>query len=76
MNKCTFCKGSTREGLSTFTVEIDSSVVVIRNVPSMICEQCGEIYYTTEVMTRMYQIAQLVKDSMSEVAIVNYHPAA
>ena len=41
MKKCTFCKGTAQEGLSTFTTDLGDCIVIIRNVPSYICEQCG-----------------------------------
>jgi YgiT-type zinc finger domain-containing protein len=76
MNKCTFCKGTLKDGFSTFTVDLDSCIVIIRNVPSQICSQCGETYYSTEVMKQLYKISDSVSTSMAEIAVVNYHPAA
>ena len=76
MKKCTFYKGATREGLSTFTADFEDCIVIIRNVPSHICEQCGETYYTTEVMQQVYRIVQSVRETMSEITVVNYRPAA
>ncbi len=41
-----FCKGKIIEKETTFLIEINKTVIVIRNVPSLVCEQCGEISYT------------------------------
>ena len=76
MKKCTFCKGTLRDGISTFTVDLGNCIVIIRNVPSQICTQCGETYYSTEVMQQLYNIAQSMQQSMNEIAVVNYRPAA
>lgn len=76
MKNCTFCKGTTHNGKSTFTVDLDNCIVVIRNVPSQICKQCGETYYTTEVMQQLYQIAQSVRHTLSEIVVVDYSSAA
>ena len=76
MKQCTFCKGTTKEGLSTFTADLEDCIVIIRNVPSHICEQCGETYYSTEVMQQVYRIVQSVRDTMSGITVVNYRPAA
>ena len=76
MKKCTFCKGTLRDGISTFTVDLGNCIVIIRNVPSQICTQCGETYYSTEVMHQLYNIAQSMQQSMTEIAVVNYRPAA
>ena len=66
----------THDGKSTFTVDLDNCIVVIRNVPSQICKQCGETYYTTEVMQQLYQIAQSVRHTLSEIVVVDYSSAA
>ena len=76
MHTCTFCKGKTEPGLSTFTADLGKCVVVIRNVPSDICTQCGEVYYSTEVMRQLYRIARSLQEGMTEIALVNYQPAA
>ena len=68
MKKCTFCKGTLRDGISTFTVYLGNC--------SQICTQCGETYYSTEVMQQLYNIAQSMQQSMTEIAVVNYRPAA
>ena len=76
MKNCTFCKGTTKDGFSTFTVDLENCVIVIRNVPAQICEQCGETYYSTEVMQQLFRIAQDVRHNMTEIIIVNYQTAA
>ena len=76
MKVCTFCKGTTKAGVSTFTADLGTCVAVIRNVPSDICTQCGEIYYSTEVMQQLYRIARSVEQNMTEIAVINYQPAA
>ncbi|WP_337372573.1 type II toxin-antitoxin system MqsA family antitoxin [Megasphaera sp.] len=76
MTNCTFCKGDLQDALTTFTIDLDSCIVIIRNVPSQVCTQCGETYYSTEVMQQLYKIADSVRNSMTEIAVVNYHSAA
>lgn len=76
MTNCTFCKGDLQDALTTFTIDFDSCIVIIRNVPSQVCTQCGETYYSTEVMQQLYKIADSVRNSMTEIAVVNYYSAA
>ncbi len=71
MTNCTFCKGDLQDVLTTFTIDLDSCIVIIRNVPSQVCTQCGETYYSTEVMQQLYKIADSVRNSMTEIAAVN-----
>jgi len=52
--KCTICKtGHTHSGTATVTLEGDNSVVVIREVPADICDDCGEYYLSEPVAGRV-----------------------
>ncbi len=41
----------TQNGTATVTLERNGSVIVIKNVPAEVCQNCGE-YYLSEEMTR------------------------
>ena len=74
---CFMCKDSVREGFSTFTVDMGSCIVVIKNVPSRVCGQCGETSYSDEVARRLEQIVHNLMDSVSaEIAVVSYSEKA
>jgi YgiT-type zinc finger domain-containing protein len=48
---CVICKqGETHSGAATVTLERGGATVVIKGVPAMICDNCGE-YYLDEAMT-------------------------
>ena len=70
---CFMCKGTLRDGYSTFTTDIGGCIVVIKKVPSLVCEQCGESSYDNEVARQLEQIVNNVKNSKSaEIAVFNY----
>ena len=52
MNACLSCKrGTLQRGTTTAAFDVDSTTVVIRNIPADICDSCGEGYFdplTTE----------------------------
>jgi len=74
---CFMCKGSVQEGFSTFTADIDGYIVVIKNVPSSICEQCGETFYSYKVAQRLEQIVDsLIGSASAEIAVVSYSEKA
>jgi len=53
--KCPLCKiGETHPDTTTVTLQRDNSVVVIRDVPAEICENCGEYYLSEPIAGRMY----------------------
>ena len=74
---CFMCKGAVKDGFSTFTVDIGKCVVVIRNVPSGICEQCGDASYDDETSARLEEIVDSFKEqARAEIAVVNYSSQA
>ena len=71
------CKGMVQEGLSTFTADMGGCIVVIKNVPSCVCGQCGEASYSDEVAQRLEQIVHSVTGSSgAEIAVVSYSEKA
>ena len=71
---CFLCKGTAYEGFSTFTIDTaDNCIVIVKNVPSHICGQCGEASYSDEVAGRLEQIVHtLVGNVSTEIAVVSY----
>jgi YgiT-type zinc finger domain-containing protein len=71
------CKGKLKEAFSNFTADIGTGIVVIKNVPSLVCSQCGEASYSDEVAYQLEQIVRRITDSASaEIAVVNYSEKA
>ena len=69
---CFFCKGSMENGATTHVSDVSSCIVIIKNVPCYICDQCGEVAYPLDVGERLEQIITDYKNSLTEVAIVLY----
>jgi YgiT-type zinc finger domain-containing protein len=57
-DRCTFCKGRLAKGTTEFIARVGGEVVVIKDVPACICEQCGEAYYTTTTSRKIDGIMQ------------------
>jgi YgiT-type zinc finger domain-containing protein len=70
---CFMCKGAMRDGISTFTADLGDRLIIIKNIPSRICGQCGEVTYSDEVGRRLEQIVDSIKQAVvTEIAVVNY----
>jgi YgiT-type zinc finger domain-containing protein len=67
------CKGSLQDGCSTFTADLGSCIVIIKNVPARVCGQCGEVSYNDDVARRLEQIVNSIKRTVvTEIAVINY----
>ena len=52
--------------------DLKTCIVVIRNVPCHKCVQCGEVIFDFSVGERLEQIVDMLKDSLTEIAVVQY----
>ena len=72
MNTCFLCKGNLEEKKTTFMVELDNCIVIIKNVPSLVCKQCGEVSYSNEVAKQIERLVNSVKNIITEITVINY----
>ena len=74
---CFMCLGTVQEEHSTFTADMGGCIVVVKNVPSYVCAQCGEASFSDEVARQLEQIVHRVTDSVkTEIAVVSYSEKA
>ena len=71
--KCISCGAKTFPGTTTDVTELDSCLVIVRNVPCHKCCECNEIIYTGDVVKHLETIATAAKMAVNEIAIVDYN---
>ena len=69
---CFMCKGKHEDKLTTFMVEIESNIIIIRGVPSQVCRQCGETSYDDDVAQKIEIIVNALKNTISEISVVSF----
>lgn len=74
---CMFCKcKTTKESTATHVVNYKGNLIIIKNVPCEECEQCGEKYFSTEVMRKLEMIVNEAKRQMQELSVMDYSKVA
>jgi len=58
--------------LTVDVTDLGSCIVIVRGVPCYKCTQCGETTFDLIVGERLEQIVDTLKDSISEIAVVQY----
>ena len=64
---CPLCGGHQLRGTTTWTDDTNESVVVVRDVPAILCQQCGEEWFDHAVVKRLQT---MVDDAHARGAIV------
>ena len=60
------------ESTTTHVADFANCVIVIRNVPCLKCTQCGETSYTGDIVQKLENVIDRVRESMSGVIVINY----
>jgi|BarGraNGADG00211_3_1021988.scaffolds.fasta_scaffold00009_3 YgiT-type zinc finger domain-containing protein len=75
--ECVICKnGSTFEGFTTVTLEQNNSVIVIKEVPAHICNNCGHFYLSEEYASKVLAIAQETVRKGIEIEVSRFNVAS
>jgi len=75
--ECVICKnGTTKQGNTTVTLEKEGSVIVIKDVPAQICQNCGHYYLDEETTDRILKIAQDTIQKGVEVEVMHLKTAS
>ena len=71
--KCVLCKHrTTYNGTVNVTLERDSCIIVLKDVPANICENCGEYYLSQSTIAAVFERAERAIDRNAEVEILRF----
>ena len=73
---CFMCKGENISSTTTFMVDLGNCIIIVKNVPCSQCSQCGEISYSNEVAKRLEKIVDTLKNTVTEISVIDYKTAA
>ena len=70
---CFICKGELEEKKVNYLVELQDSIIIIKEVPAKVCKKCGEQYFNDNTAENIEKIVNQLKKLSTEVTIVNYN---
>ena len=73
---CFMCKGTLENKLTNFIADLGTCIIIVKDVPSQVCVQCGEVSYSNTVAERIEDIVNSARTSMTEIAVVRYPNSA
>ena len=53
MNNCIVCKGDLENRKTNFVADLGNCIIIVKDVPSQVCSQCGEVSYSHEVAMQL-----------------------
>ncbi len=70
--KCPICSGVKELSTVTFTVDLKTNLIVIRDTPATVCSQCGEEWISDEVAETIEAVVQEAKSKNRMIEVVNF----
>ena len=55
---CGCCKGKLHEGFTEFIVKVKNEVIVIKDVPALVCDCCDEAYISPEISEKIDEVME------------------
>ena len=71
-DQCPLCGGNKMPGVTTFTADLGSGVVVVRKVRATVCSQCGEEWIEDAVARRLEQVVSDARLQQREVDVTAF----
>ena len=69
---CPVCGGTKIKGTTTFTVDLGFGVVVVRDVPALVCEQCGADWIADETAEHLEKTVNDARQRHRQVEVTAY----
>ncbi|WP_295429965.1 type II toxin-antitoxin system MqsA family antitoxin [uncultured Thiodictyon sp.] len=73
---CPMCGGTRTQGLTTFTADLGFGVVVVRHVPALVCDQCGENWLDNGVAETLESAVAQARSKHSIVDVTEWQDRA
>lgn len=69
---CAICNGHITDSTTTFTVDLEFGVVVVRHVPALVCEQCGAEWISDADTIKLEKIVDKAKEKHAIVEVSEF----
>lgn len=70
---CIACGAKAFLGTTTDVTDLQSCLVIVRNVPCHKCSECDEELYTGDVAKQLERITAAAKSAVNQIAVVDYN---
>jgi YgiT-type zinc finger domain-containing protein len=74
-SRCPLCGGGLIEGLASLPFFLGERIVVVKDVPSEVCADCGEPYMKSGVAGRVETLLDRLDELDTEMSVVHYKAA-
>ena len=70
---CPICGGKKNNSTTSFTVDYNTGIVIVREVPAKVCSQCGEEWISDDIASKLEEIVSISKKQNQEIFIAKFN---
>ena len=70
---CFMCKEELEKKKVNYMVDLENTIIIIKDVPAKVCNKCKEQYFDDETSENIEKIVNKLKGLSTEVTIINYN---
>ena len=75
--RCPSCRGMMTKGKTNLPYELGRDrIVVVKDVPAWVCDQCGEVFVEMEIAQKVESIVKAPERSGTMLGFLRYEEAA
>jgi len=74
--RCPLCGGAKAPGTTTFAVDLGFGVLVVRDVPALVCGQCGDAWIGDDVAEKLEARVEEVRRTKPAVEVTRWSEGA
>jgi YgiT-type zinc finger domain-containing protein len=72
MDKCPLCKGEKKPGNVIYTVNIGTGIIIVKDVPASVCNQCGEEWINSKIAKELEKIIESARKQKLQLEIIPF----
>lgn len=70
---CLSCKtGDMKPSITSYFVELEKCMIIIKNVPCLKCVQCGDTFFSATIAEQIDEITSKAEQIASELMIIDF----
>lgn len=70
---CLSCKtGDMESSITSYFVELEKCMIIIKNVPCLKCVQCGDTFFSATIAEQIEDITSKAEQIASELMIIDF----
>jgi len=74
---CPYCTSGMEKGKTVLTFQMsDAEIVVVHDVPALVCDQCGEEYVDNDTAKKVEEKVERALADGLKMGFINFNPAA